>query len=146
MTLRSNSTVVPDWVKMQLVSYEVAMLDTDVGRWFGVRDGDYEEPRNVRALGSVVHVKKRPYDIYVGRGADPKTGVPGIWGNPFVVGQHGDRGDCIILHREWIVTQYALMSRIEELRGKILGCWCAPDSCHGDTLLYMANRPPLRGI
>lgn len=27
------------------------------------------------------------------------------------------------------------------LAGKHLVCWCAPALCHGDVLLYMANRP-----
>lgn len=26
-----------------------------------------------------------------------------------------------------------------ELKGKILGCWCAPLPCHGDTLAELAN-------
>ena len=27
-----------------------------------------------------------------------------------------------------------------ELRGKTLGCWCAPKPCHGDVLLEIANE------
>ena len=32
------------------------------------------------------------------------------------------------------------MSHIHELKGKVLGCWCAPQACHGDTLAELANR------
>lgn len=27
-----------------------------------------------------------------------------------------------------------------ELKGKILGCWCAPLPCHGDVLAEIANQ------
>lgn len=27
-----------------------------------------------------------------------------------------------------------------ELRGKVLGCWCAPKMCHGDVLAELAER------
>lgn len=40
-----------------------------------------------RFLHLVVHCKRDPYDVYCGRGRDPRTGAanPG-WGNPFVIG------------------------------------------------------------
>ena len=28
----------------------------------------------------------------------------------------------------------SLLSRLPELRGKALGCWCAPEPCHADVL------------
>ena len=32
---------------------------------------------------------------------------------------------------------------LPELRGKILGCWCAPKVCHGDVLVELAaTRSP----
>ena len=27
----------------------------------------------------------------------------------------------------------------DELRGLVLGCWCAPRACHGDLLVRLAN-------
>jgi hypothetical protein len=32
-----------------------------------------------------------------------------------------------------------LLARLPELRGKVLGCWCHPEQCHGDTLAELAN-------
>jgi len=87
----------------------------------------------------VVHVSKSFYDVYIGRGADPKTGLEGKWGNPFVVGQDGNRLECIIKYREWIVNQPELMKSIHELKGKKLGCWCSPKRCHGDVLAELAD-------
>lgn len=80
----------------------------------------------------VVHHKKSKYDIYCGR--------PSVWGNPFEIGKNGTREEVIEMYRVWLLTNPALMSRIEELRGKILGCWCAPLPCHCDILAGLANR------
>ncbi|MGD9564460.1 MAG: DUF4326 domain-containing protein [Pyrinomonadaceae bacterium] len=30
---------------------------------------------------------------------------------------------------------------MEELRGKVLGCWCSPKVCHGDVLARLLNAP-----
>lgn len=83
----------------------------------------------------VVHCKKEAYDVYIGR--------PSKWGNPFVKGTDGNRTEVIKKHAEWIVTQPDLMASIHELRGKRLGCWCSPKSCHGDILAKLANEPSL---
>ena len=45
----------------------------------------------------------------------------------------------IARYREWIATQSDLLAALPELRGKDLACWCAPDACHGDVLLKLAN-------
>lgn len=35
-----------------------------------------------------------------------------------------------------------ILSRLPELRGRNLACWCPPDSpCHADVLLRLANAP-----
>lgn len=72
--------------------------------------------------------------VYVGR--------PTPWGNPFVIGQDGARGECIALYREWLMApeQAALRARAKaELAGRDLACWCAPSPCHADVLLEVAN-------
>lgn len=80
---------------------------------------------------TVVHCKRAPYDVYIGR--------PSPWGNPFKIGRDGDRDEVIAKYRAWIVQQPALMARLPELRGKVLGCWCSPDACHGDVLAELVN-------
>lgn len=81
--------------------------------------------------GCVVHHKRSAFDIYIGR--------PGPWGNPFEIGRDGSRVEVIEKYRAWIVKQDDLLTRLPELRGKILGCWCAPLPCHGDVLLELLN-------
>lgn len=77
----------------------------------------------------------QPYDIYVGR--------PGPWGNPFVMGRHGTRDGVIMKYRRWITgsdrVATALRANLHLLRGKRLGCWCAPAACHGDVLAELAD-------
>ncbi|WP_342423156.1 DUF4326 domain-containing protein [Paenibacillus sp. FSL E2-0178] len=75
---------------------------------------------------------KIPYDVYIGRGS--------IWGNPFVIGKDGDRNEVICKHAEWILTQPHLMSKVNELKGKTLCCYCLPKPCHGDTLIKLADE------
>jgi hypothetical protein len=87
---------------------------------------------------SVVHCKREPFDVYIGR--------PSKWGNPF---SHKDgtlaefrvetREEAIASYAEWIKTQPELLESLPELRGKVLGCWCAPLACHGDVLSEMAS-------
>jgi hypothetical protein len=88
----------------------------------------------------VVHCKKEPYDVYIGR-AVPRGGFKAsIWGNPFKLGKDGRREEIMAKYRAWLPTQPDLIARLPELKGKILGCWCAPEACHGDILSEFANR------
>lgn len=81
---------------------------------------------------TVVHCKKARFDTYIGR--------PSKWGNPFSIGKDGSREDVISKYREWIVAQPHLMEKLHELRGKVLGCWCAPQPCHGDVLIELMKE------
>jgi hypothetical protein len=81
----------------------------------------------------VVHCKRAKYDVYIGR--------PSKWGNPFVIGQDGDRAAVVGKYRQWLLKQPQLVADAKrELRGKVLACWCAPQACHGDVLAEVANN------
>lgn len=85
----------------------------------------------------VVHCRRAEYDVYIGR---PNAQFPyAKWGNPFVIGQDGNRQQVIAKYRSWIVTQPELMATLHELDGKTLGCYCAPEACHGDVLVELAE-------
>lgn len=95
------------------------------------RSGDFD----VR----VVHCKRDPFDVYIGR--------PSKWGNPFAFKEGtkakfnvNTREEAIAMYEEWLLRQPELVAAAkQELRGKILGCWCSPHPCHGDVLLRIAN-------
>ena len=71
--------------------------------------------------------------VYVGR--------PSIWGNPFVIGKDGTRNDVIAKYRDYLLSNSSLMAKLEgELKGRDLVCWCAPEACHADVLIELANK------
>lgn len=83
----------------------------------------------------VVHCRRAKYDVYIGR--------PSKWGNPFQINPRvgRNRTECIQLYREFVERNPWLIEKIKkELKGKILGCWCAPLPCHGDVLAEIAEK------
>jgi hypothetical protein len=68
--------------------------------------------------------------IYIGRGSR--------WGNPFVIGKHGDRDDVCdqyeVKLQQQVITGEISVQDLAALHDKDLVCFCAPHRCHGDTL------------
>lgn len=56
------------------------------------------------------------------------------WGNPFEMPADGDRDTVCDSYEIFFARKFSLHSRITELEGKVLGCWCYPQRCHGDFL------------
>jgi hypothetical protein len=54
------------------------------------------------------------------------------WGNPFEMGEDGDRDTVCDSFEIYFGRKYSLHNRITELKGKVLACWCYPKRCHGD--------------
>jgi len=81
---------------------------------------------------TVVHCKKQAYDVYIGR--------PGKWGNPFSMMDGYSREQAISKYRSWIVQQWDLLADLNELKGKVLGCYCKPNNCHGDVLVELIEK------
>ena len=93
----------------------------------------------------VVHCKKGKYDVYVGRKNPtvPESYDPDAdkWGNPFKIERDGDRDECLAKYIDWVVKQdHIIQAAKKELKGKVLGCWCAPQGCHGYVLATIANE------
>lgn len=102
---------------------------------------------------TVVHCKHSPYDVYIGRGQGS------IFGNPFTHKEGtqaqvvvGSRAEAVQAFRDWLAgvayqdvepeRRRAILDAIPTLKGKVLGCWCAPLACHGDVLAELANGKP----
>lgn len=90
-------------------------------------------------MTKVVHCKKEKYDVYIGR--------PSKWGNPFSWKEGtlaefkvNNKEESIRSYRQWILNNPKLLSQLHELKGKILGCWCSPYSCHGDILIELLEE------
>lgn len=70
------------------------------------------------------------------------------WGNPYAAAAFGkpDASLLVAMFRD-LVTKAPdgkgamIRSRLSELRGKNLACWCPLDQpCHADVLLELANK------
>jgi hypothetical protein len=88
----------------------------------------------------VVHCKKEKYDVYIGRAVSRSGLKASVWGNPFAIGKDGSREEVMVRYRAWLLANPELLEKLPELKGKVLGCWCAPEACHGDILSELANR------
>lgn len=107
---------------------------------------------------TVVHAKTSEYDVYIGRPAgDSKE----HFGNPFsdkpnskAIVYVKDRGEAINCFREWILGRKHhnveperrkwILEHLGELEGKKLGCFCAPNSCHGDVYVELLEWEELK--
>lgn len=102
-------------------------------------------------------------------GREPPPGTTNImrgspFGNAYVVGVHGQRGECIDRYIAEKSRDPAFIAQVKRLlKGRHLLCACKPRPCHGDWLLKVANddsylavepdglggwrfRPPLAGF
>lgn len=91
----------------------------------------------------VVHCKREPSDVYIGR--------PSKWGNPYThtpdrstLARYvvASRQEAVEAFREYITNGEGrhLLADLHELKGKTLGCWCAPLACHGDVLADLVEE------
>ncbi len=63
------------------------------------------------------------------------------WYNPFTVSKYGTE-EAIRRYGEYLRSS-PLMNSLEELREKTLGCWCKPESCHGDVIVKLLSEKGL---
>jgi hypothetical protein len=91
----------------------------------------------------VVNIKGVDFDasnpdhVYIGRANKNYEVAESKWANPFKIDEDNTRDEVIRAYREWIKHQPELLNSLEELRGKILFCWCCPEACHGDVLVEL---------
>jgi hypothetical protein len=95
----------------------------------------------------VVNLNKEDYDVFIGRGSK--------WGNPLThikyklsLATHmvESREEALDNYREYILENEELMNSLDELDGKVLGCYCKPLSCHGDILLELISQKKTKQI
>lgn len=81
-------------------------------------------------------------DIYIGRACNMGGWrlKQSEWHNPFKVSKDMTKEQVLEKYEERIRKSDILMSKLNELDGKVLGCWCKPQSCHGDILVKLINE------
>lgn len=84
------------------------------------------------------------FDIYIGRALPPWMDKEGIfrvsskWANPFPVKEYGEKS--IPMYRSHIIKRIVEEPEyynLRELIGKLIGCWCKPNPCHGDVIVEL---------
>ena len=98
-----------------------------------------------KLLTTVVNVNRDDYDVYIAR--------PSKWGNPYshkenTLAQYTvkTRKEAIQKYREWILARPELLNSLHELEGKKIGCFCKPQSCHGDILVDLINNRKYKSL
>lgn len=80
-----------------------------------------------------------------------------LWGNPYIIGINGDRNHVCDMYLEWLnrwiehkeevniqvgaqtFNNKWVVKNIHKLKGRDVVCWCAPERCHGEVLIRLAN-------
>lgn len=95
----------------------------------------------------LVNLKYEDYDIYIGRGSK--------WGCPFTIIKDRPtlakeivvtKEEALTKYREYVLNSPELMTALDELDGKTLGCFCKPEACHGDVLLELLSQKKLKAF
>lgn len=89
----------------------------------------------------VVNLKNESFDIYIGRGSK--------WGCPYTIIKDrptladfivDSKEEALAKYKEYVLASPELMEALDELEGKVLGCFCKPELCHGDVLLELLSK------
>jgi hypothetical protein len=62
------------------------------------------------------------------------------FGNPYELPGDGDRDAVCDSFEIYFARKYSLHGQLSTLRGKVLGCWCYPERCHGEHLATQAKE------
>ncbi len=90
-----------------------------------------------------------PKNVYIGRGGTVFIGSRSIsypgskWGNPFKPTKHNTKEQRIRQYEEYIrerIERECLQKELLSMKGKVLGCWCKPEGCHGDVLVRLIEE------
>lgn len=85
-------------------------------------------PRKVKAKTRIVNLQDERYDVPITRET--------MFGNPYIVGKDGTREEVLEFYTTYITNILKHNpSFLEPLRGKVLGCYCKPEACHGDIII-----------
>lgn len=99
--------------------------------------------------GSFEEWAENTNNVYIGR--DMTSRIQGTneskWKNPFkidtnetteIIDNPNNRNNVISKYREYLLSTPQLSYLLShELAGKVLGCWCKPEECHGDVLIEL---------
>lgn len=62
------------------------------------------------------------------------------WGNPFEIPGDGDRDTVCESYEVYFKLKKSLHGKLKSLKGRVLGCHCFPERCHGNYLANLMNK------
>lgn len=84
----------------------------------------------------LVNINRARCEVYIGRGTP--------FGNAYKIGENGDRDEVIRLYRidffERLKRDPEWKKKVDSLKGKVLGCHCAPLACHGNIIIDYLDK------
>lgn len=96
----------------------------------------------------IVHCRIEPCDVYIGR--TKHTHKKMHYGNPWKIGRDGTRDEVCDRYEAWLRKKADatvepdrrdwILRNVWKLHGAVLGCWCAPQRCHGEVLAVLAEE------
>lgn len=108
-------------------------------RW--IRPKGYDNLRAWMADINNVYIARAGIVFIDGR-RFPPTSSP--FANRFKIGRDGSRADVIRKYEADMIERLdkdpSLVKELLKIKGKCLGCWCAPEPCHGDVLLRLVRK------
>ena len=97
---------------------------------------------NLRNLGydNLEKWLENPLHLYIGREMHfyVKGAHKSKWHNPYSTKKYS-LDEVLRLYREHIINS-DLYDQLDELSGKVLGCWCSPNPCHGNVLIELFKQ------
>jgi len=139
--LREGAAALPESVDAEAIVEEIRQ-ERIFASW---SDDERDLLKRLRSGETVVVTLRGPHNNLIewadAAGLYVRIDRRGPWGNPFELPADGDR-DTVIANYEQHYLPYkpSLLNQLHELKGKALGCWCAPESCHGDVLKNGADE------
>lgn len=112
-------------------------------------EGDYVRERAGTELVNKTEVDD--WDVDIGRAdngqsdiSNTEPGEDGWLGNPYKIGEDGDREEVVEHYRHDFKRKIRRDERfrhaVEHLEGKRLACYCVPELCHGDVILQYLDE------
>lgn len=108
-----------------------AWSETELARKSRVLDGMTVHANMKTDLALIEWAKENGLFVRVDRATE--------WGNPFLLPADGDRLTVVENYQWYLDRKPSLLAKLPEIQGKVLGCWCYPEMCHGVVLEEYAD-------
>lgn len=95
---------------------------------------------NINKIKDISEWLNNDNNIYIGRDMTRlhKSLNESMWHNPYPYYIFG-RELCLKKYSMYITNNTTLLNQLYTLKGKTLGCFCKPLTCHGDILVQLIN-------